>query len=83
MTTRFKRRGQKLWKWTERLHIPLPVGLKAAVLREARENRVSVAAWGFGIVAAAVDNPLWLRQAMALLTEREAKAATATSRPRQ
>lgn len=69
------RRGQRLWRWSERLHIPVPLDLKANVLGLARVEGVSVAAWGFAIVRTAVDNPEFLQTAMALLARMEADAA--------
>ena len=74
MTTRPLRQGQRLWTFTERLHIPVPLPLKAHVLGLARESNVSVAAWGYGIVMTAVKNPEWLAEAMAKLHELQAAA---------
>lgn len=78
MRTRPKRQGQRLWTWTERLHIPVPLKLKASVIREARENRVSVAAWGYGIVAAALQNAEWRAAGMELLERLERQSAAGT-----
>lgn len=75
-----KRKPQQLWKWTERLHIPVPLALKAEVLGVARENHVSVSAFGFAVVSAALRNPAWLAQAMELLRARE-EAAEQTGSP--
>ncbi len=75
MTIRPKRRGQRLWNWTERIHIPVPLKLKASVLREARDSRVSVSAWGYGIVVAALENPAWLAAGMEVLERLELEAA--------
>lgn len=73
-STQPKRKGQQLWKWTERLHVPVPLALKGEFLGVARQNGVSVAALGFAVVSAALHNPAWLAEAMELLRAREAAA---------
>lgn len=76
MTTRIirPRQGQCIWKWSDKLHLPVPKLLKLQLAGLARNSGIPLAALGYGIMQAAIENPAWLAEAMRLLQAKELQA---------
>lgn len=71
-----KRRGQAIYRWTERLHVSMTVETKGQLLGVARENYTTISALGYAMVKVALEQPAILDAALELLTKLEEQAAS-------